>query len=134
MRASSVLLLAIFAGSGCSDALPPQGAVGSWVSDSASLTVTDTSAELVLLTSIGCYGSFDHTAQSLGADQFAVSGTYTQLTGAYPGQVEYASQLAGESQGSSVTLTLTVPSIALTLGPLHLIRGQAPSWPRCFYP
>ena len=132
-RAISILCLALLA-TACSDALPPEPRSGTCLSDSASLTVTDSSTDLVLLTSIGCYGSYVHASRPLAGDRFTLPGTYTQLTGAYPGMVEYTSQLAGESQGSSLTLSLTVPSIPLTLGPLHLVRGQAPNWPRCLYP
>ena len=133
-RGTCILCIALLAGTACSEPLPPEPLNGTWLSDSASLTVTDSSTDLVLLTSIGCYGSYVHVGQRLGSDRFTLPGTYTHLTGAYPGMVEYASQIAGESQGSSLTLSATVPSIPLTLGPLHLVRGEAPNWPRCLYP
>ena len=135
MRAPSVVLsLTLGAALACSNPLPPESLRGTWVSDSASLTVTDTSATLLLLTSGGCFGSYGQVAQAIFSDRFTLPGTFIQLIGAYPGKLEYAAQFAGQVDGPNLRLTIDVPTLPLALGPLRLTSGVSPGWSPCEYP
>ncbi len=108
--------------------------LGPWGSDKANLAVTDTGATLQILASGGCFGSYGQVSRPIATPAFDVPGTYTQLTGAYPGQVQYAAQYAGTVAGDQVTLTVTVPALQQTFGPYSLVRGVNNSWTACLYP
>ena len=88
--------LALGAGLACSNPLPPQSLHGTWISDSATLTITDTNATVLLLSASGCYGSFVRVANRIVSGRFSVAGTYTQLIGTFPGKIEYDAQSSGQ--------------------------------------
>ena len=122
----------------CSDQSLPVAAdnatpLGTWVSDQASLTITDSGATVQVLAS-GCVGSFGQIARSIPAGRFSLPGTYTQLIGAYPGRVEYTAQYAGRWNGEHLTLTITVVTLPEAIGPFDLSSGVEPTWPPCLYP
>jgi hypothetical protein len=107
---------------------------GTWGSSHASLVASDTGATLQILASGSCFGSFGQFSQPVATGSFDVPGTFTQLTGAYPGQVQYAARFSGAVSGDHLTLTVTVATLAQTMGPFVLVRGVTSSWTPCLYP
>ena len=122
----------------CSDQSQPVAAdnampLGTWVSDHASLTITDSGATVQVLAS-GCVGSFGQIVGPIPAERFSLPGTYTQLIGAYPGRVEYTAQYSGRWDGHHLTLKITVVTLPEPIGPFDLSSGVEPTWPQCRYP
>lgn len=105
-----------------------------WGSSQVSLTVAESSATLQLLAAGGCYGSYGEIPEPIPPGSFSLPGTYTQLTGVYPGRVQYPAQYVGAVAGRHLTLTISVPGLQQTLGPFRLTYGVAKSWPACLYP
>jgi hypothetical protein len=118
--------------SGCTSTSPDQSAV--WGSDQANLTIVDTSATLRIVAAGGCYGSYGEFDQPPSSGAFSRGGTYTQLIGFYPGQVQYAAQFSGTVSGRQISLTVTVPALQGTVGPFTLTQGRTAKWPACLYP
>jgi hypothetical protein len=116
----------------CASTGPDQGAV--WGSSQVSLTTTEATATLEILASGGCYGSYGEIFQPIRSLTFSLTGTYTQLTGVYPGSVQYPAQYDGAIAGRHMTLTISVPALHQTLGPFSLTHGVAQAWPACLYP
>jgi hypothetical protein len=108
--------------------------LGPWGSAQAGLAVSDSGATLKILASGGCYGAYGTFNEPVTAATFDVAGTYTQLTGAYPGKLQYAARFSGSLAGDRLTLTVAVPSLGGTIGPFVLTRGVAASWNPCLYP
>jgi len=117
----------------CSSPVAPQF-FGAWGSADASLVVADTGAALQLLASGSCYGSFGTFHGPIQTGAFDLSGTYTQLIGAYPGRIRYAAQFSGVATVDRIALTITVPALKQTIGPFALTRGVSNSWSPCLYP
>lgn len=117
--------------SGCSTD-PSQATV--WGSDLVSLQVAENKTTVRFLASGGCYGSFGTIDQVIPAGDFALPGSFTQLTGAYPGSVRYSAEYTAVIDGDTMTLSASVPELATTLGPFQLKAGVAKSWPACLYP
>jgi hypothetical protein len=134
MRSTSFLnLLLALCAAGCST--QPNGSLkGVWASDQVSLTVTDSGANLQLLASGGCFGSYGQIPEAISEGQFSTTGTYTQLIGAYPGKVDYPAQYSGRVNGPDLVLTISVPTLPLTIGPVHLTAGRMRQWSACRYP
>ena len=107
---------------------------GVWGSDRASLAVTDTGATLDILGAGDCIGSYGEIPQRIPGGTFDVSGTFTQLIGAYPGHIDYAARFTGTSAADQITIAITVPALQQSLGPFTLARGVQNSWPMCLYP
>jgi hypothetical protein len=128
-RVAAVLLLGAAA---CSSTDPGQS--GIWGSAEASLTIEPAEATLQILASGGCYGSYGVIAAPVPAANFSLAGTYTQLTGVYPGHVDHAARFDGTVAGSRMTLTITVAEPPLTIGPFELTHGVNQTWPACLYP
>ncbi|MFN8580540.1 MAG: hypothetical protein U0163_06105 [Gemmatimonadaceae bacterium] len=105
-----------------------------WSSDDAVLSVTETGAELRLLASGGCVGSYVSVTGPFLGLSINRTGTFTQLIGAYPGRVTYAAQVSGSFRDTVMRLTVTVPELARVIGPLDLVRGVRHDWPTCAYP
>jgi hypothetical protein len=105
-----------------------------WGSDQANLSITGTSATLLILASGGCYGSYGGFDQRLPTGAFSIPGTYTQLIGAYPGKVQYAAQFSGTVESQQISLTVTVPALQAAVGPFTLARGVSETWSACAYP
>lgn len=116
------------------ESLPP----GVWGSDRASLTINGTGARLEVLSlalpSGGCYGTFDVIAGQIPEGRFTLPGTHTQLTGVFPGHFDYTAQYSAVVQGNQITITGTVPSLPLQIGPFVLTRDVSSSWSPCLYP
>jgi hypothetical protein len=114
--------------------LPP----GVWGSDKASLTIRPGSATLDIFAMSfppgGCYGSYGDVVASIPNGRFSIGGTYTQLIGAYPGKIAYASVLSGDVEGNRMTITISVPALQTAYGPFVLISGVTNSWVGCQYP
>ena len=127
--ASVVLTLSSAA---CASTGPDQDAI--WGSSQVSLTIAETTATLQILASGGCYGSYGEIDQPIPSGTFSLTGTYTQLTGVYPGSVQYPAQYDGTIAGRHMTLTISVPALQQTLGPFSLTHGVANTWPACLYP
>jgi hypothetical protein len=131
--ALSALVLLIAA---CSDRqVSDEGVLsGTWGSNQAGLRITDNAATLQIMADGNCYGSYAVTSKPIPIGQFALAGTYTQLTGAYPGKVDYPAQLTGTVTGSQLSIAISVSSLQRTVGPFNLIRGVDASWTACPYP
>jgi hypothetical protein len=61
-------------------------------------------------------------------------GTYTQLIGAYPGRIDYPAQFSGSVDGTTMIITIAVPSQQQTFGPFVLTDGVNNAWTPCQYP
>jgi len=132
MMRTLVTALAFTAALGCSATSPDQAGV--WGSNEATLTMADTGATLRILASGGCYGSYGEFGRRLPAGTFAISGSYTQLIGAYPGTIQYPAQFTGTFSGARISLRVTVPNLQQTFGPYQLAEGVTRQWPACAYP
>jgi hypothetical protein len=124
--------LVVAAAWACTATSPDQSSV--WGSDQATLTIAGSGATLRILASGGCYGSYGDFDQRPLAGAFTVSGTYTQLIGAYPGKVQYPAQFSGTSSGRQISLTVSVPALNQDFGPYQLAEGVIRQWPACAYP
>ena len=128
------LALALAAGACARSVEPGNGNLaGTWGSTQASLAVTDSAARL-LISYGSCYGAYGTMPAAIPTPTFNLGGTYTQLTGVYPGKVDYAAQFSGTLYGTQMTLTVTVPSLQRTFGPYTLARGDTTSWSACLFP
>jgi hypothetical protein len=106
-----------------------------WGSDHAGLTIDRSKATLQIVASGGCYGSYGEIEQgSIPSGTFALSGTYTELTGAFPGSRQYAAEFTGTVAGNQMTLRVSVPALQQILGPFSLTAGVKKTWPACQYP
>ena len=117
----------------CSPTAPDQAR--QWGSDRASLTIDQNTATLHILASGGCYGSygeFEDGGKLSGT--FALSGAYTELTGAFPGSRRYPAGFAGTVATNQMTLSVSVPALQTSLGPFSLTAGVQKTWPACAYP
>jgi hypothetical protein len=122
---------------GCSSRSPTSTGtplLGVWGSDAAGLAVTDTGGTLRILGFGTCYGSYADVSRSPSAPSFDLAGTFTQLTGAYPGKVEYAAEVTGSLSGYTLVVTVQVPALQQSFGPFALTRGVGNSWTACAYP
>ena len=117
----------------CSPTAPDQQPP--WGSDQASVTIDQNKATLRIVASGGCYGSYGEIENGRGlSGTFALSGTYTELTGAFPGSRQYAAEYTGTVAGNHMTLSVSVPALQQTLGPFSLTSGVEKQWPACRYP
>ena len=107
---------------------------GVWGSPEASLTITRDSATLEILSSGGCFGTYGEMAQSIPNGPFSIAGTHTQLTGVYPGKIQYPAQYSGVVQGNRMSITVTVPALQQPFGPYLLTAGVNNAWYPCLYP
>lgn len=116
------------------EVLPPSV----WGSDKASVTIKGASATVEIfslaLPPNGCFGSYGDIAQEIPNGHFSLPGTYTQLTGVYPGKIEYPAQFSGFVEGTAMTITITVPGLPQVLGPFVLTNGVTNAWGPCLYP
>jgi hypothetical protein len=118
---------------GCSSTGPDDESV--WGSDQASLRLTETSGTLRILDpGSGCYGSYGEIAQPISSLSFTLPGTYTQLTGVFPGHADYPAQFSGTLGRGMLTLSVSIPALQRTLGPFHLTVGLEKHWAACLYP
>ena len=97
-------------------------------------TVSDSGAVLLIKASQDCYGSYATTSELLANGQFSVPGTFTQLTGLYPGQVDYAAIITGTINGNEASVAVAVSALKQTFGPYILARGAGGGWSGCAYP
>ena len=107
---------------------------GTWGSERASLTVTKEGATLEILASGGCFGSYGEIPQPIPNGLFSIAGTYTALTGVYPGKLVYAAQFSGVVEGNRMSVTVMVPALPQILGPFQLSDGVNNAWSQCLYP
>lgn len=123
--------------------VPPRGDMplppGIWGSDQASVTIRGGSATVEIFSAGlppgGCYGSYGDVSGEIPNGRFSLPGTFTQLTGAYPGKIEYpAAQFTGVVEGKRMAITITVPSLPRVLGPFVLTAGVTNAWGPCLYP
>jgi hypothetical protein len=105
-----------------------------WGSDQASLTVANGESRLLIFNSGSCYGQYANIPQPLPSPNFDVAGTFTQITGVYPGEVHEPAQFTGTISGTQLTITVTVPSQQQVLGPFVLTQGVTSDKGQCFYP
>jgi hypothetical protein len=129
LTASLVVTLPI---AGCTSTQPNQPVA--WGSSQISLTTAEGRVTVQIMAAGGCYGSYGEIDQPIPSGTFTLSGTYTQLMGAYPGRVEYVAQYAGMLAGRHMTLRISVPALQQVLGPFSLTAGVAKTWPACLYP
>lgn len=107
---------------------------GEWASDQADLIVGNASAHLSLLANTGCVSSYGDIAGRIPLGAFDLDGTYSVLTALPSGPVVYAARFSGTVQGSTMSLTVTVPDLQQTLGPFTLTYGVHQSFTQCALP
>lgn len=129
-RPGSILLVVALAACASSDT----SGTTRWASAQASLTAPDSVATVHFLASGGCYGSLGEIPHPIPDGEFNLAGTYTQLTGVYPGFVQYDAQYTGTRSGDHLTLSVNVAAISLVRGPYNLKAGDTQDWPACAYP
>jgi len=116
------------------EVLPP----GVWGSDKASVKIKSGGATVEIfslaLPPSGCFGSYGDIVQEIPNGHFSLPGTYTQLTGAYPGKIQYPAQFSGFVEGTEMTITITVGGVPQVLGPFVLKYGVTNAWDPCLYP
>ena len=105
-----------------------------WRSDQASLSLSDTTSTLLILASGDCVGSYGDFNGDIPSGHFDIPGTYTQLTGVYPGKIDYPAQFSGSRAASAISITVTVPALQSSFGPFTLAPGALPDWQQCLYP
>lgn len=113
---------------------PNLAPAGAWGSSLADLTTTNTDATIQILASGGCYGSYGKVGAPIPLGPFSLAGTFTQLTGAYPGMIQYDAQFSGSVAGNQMVITITVPTLQESFGPFDLTFGVQSSWQPCRYP
>jgi len=121
-------------GAACSSTSPNDGNV--WGSEQASLVVNASNAVLQIRADGGCYGSYADIVlpEAIPPGTFHLAGTFTQLTGVYPGHVTHDASFTGVAGAREMTLTVSIPALSMSLGPYHLTRHVHTSWPACLYP
>ncbi len=119
-------------GSACGATAPDR--LATWGSDQANLSIAEDKATVQILASGGCYGAYGRIDHAVLSGTFTLSGTYTQLIGAYPGSIQYAAEYAGTIVGNVMTLSISVPALHETIGPFHLTAGVTSAWSACLYP
>lgn len=128
-RHAGVLILAI-GGGACSSTGPNHSA---WGSDQASLVMTAAGATLKINAGT-CYGSYGDISEAIPDGTFNLTGTYTQLTGVFPGKTVSAATFSGTVTNQQMSITVTVPSLQHSLGPFVLTRGVEKTLAACLYP
>jgi hypothetical protein len=126
----ALLILALATGCDSTAPLPP----ANWGSDQVSLTITDGTGTIRLLSSGSCYGAYGEITQIAPTGTFSRSGNFTQLMGAFPGKLEYSAEYHGTVSGGVMTLGITIPALQQTLGPFHLTAGVTSTWTACLFP
>src|SRR5262249_11361492 len=101
---------------------------GVWGSEKASLAISKEGATLEILASGGCFGSYGEMTRPIPQGLFSIVGTYTQLTGVYPGRIQYAAQYSGVVEGNRMSITITVPALPQVFGPFPLAYGVNNAW------
>ena len=133
----ALLIVAAAVLAGCSSRAPTSAGtplLGVWGADAAGLVVTDTGGTLRILAFGSCYGSYADVSRPPSVPSFDLPGTYTQLTGVYPGKVEYAAEVAGSLTGITLVVTVQVPALQQSFSPFALTRGVSNGWTACAYP
>jgi hypothetical protein len=131
-RVLQASLVVALMGSACGPTTPENPAT--WGSDQASLSIADNRATVQVLAAGGCYGAYGEFDHAIVSGTFTLSGTYTQLMGAYRGRNQYAAEYAGTIVGNAMTLSIDVPALQQTIGPFRLIAGVTSAWSACLYP
>lgn len=130
--ALQVALVFTVLSSACEPTAPTR--VATWGSDQASVRVTGDSATVQVSLSGGCYGAYGSINHAVQSGTFVLSGTYTQLIGAYPGSIQYQAVYDGTIVGNAMTLSISVPALQQTIGPFNLTAGVTSAWSACQYP
>lgn len=107
--------------------------MGKWGSSQGSMTVADSSAHL-LIAAGACYGAFADIVGVIPIGRINLSGTFTQLTGAAPGSVQYAAQFTGTASATDIALTITLTTPGQQIGPINLGYGVTRILNACLYP
>ena len=131
-RARQASLVFALMGSACGPTTPDRPAT--WGSDQASLSIAENKATVQVLAPGGCYGAYGDIDHAVLSGTFTLSGTYTQLIGAYPGSIQYTAEYAGTIVGNVMTLSISVPALQQTIGPFRLTAGVTSAWSACLYP
>ncbi len=126
--------LAIAFAAACSStdasAAPP---IGNWGSSLGSLVVGDTSADLQIASG-SCYAASGHLSGRIPGGNFTLAGTFTQIVGVSPGFRQYAAQFTGTADSSTISVTITVPALGQTVGPLSVSSGVTKTLTQCLVP
>ena len=132
MRCLSIALAAIV--TGCASASSSTAApLGAWGSSQGSLTVADTTAQL-LLANGSCYIVSGDISGAIRIGQFSLPGIYTQRTGYAPGHVQYPATFSGTADPSVISISILVPGLGTTLGPVSIAYGVTKSLTPCLLP
>lgn len=134
-----VLLVASLeiADASCAHETPPVELLqaGTWGSDQARLTFTDSTATLQIIGGDQCYGARADARQPIPNNAFLVAATFTQFIGAYPGYVQQPARMSGSLAGNQLSVSVVAPgSGQIIAGPFDLTYGVNPQWNQCAYP
>ena len=108
--------------------------LGVWgANQEAALTISRDGGSLQLPCA---FGFIDQRVVTDASGRFDVAGNYTRMMGAVPpgGVPKYAARYSGRTDGHTMTLSIAVPDLQATIGPLTLVRGVNPNLVQCMVP
>jgi hypothetical protein len=106
-----------------------------WGSDQAALTIDQNQTTLRIMASGGCYGSYGEVAHGVfSSGTVTLSGTYTELTGVFPGSRQYDAAFTVTVSANQMIVSVAVPDLQRTVGPFTLAAGVRTMWPACRFP
>ena|SRR5258706_281193 len=134
VRMLAISLVFSLASAACSSPTAADQSV--WGSGQAGLTIDQNKVTLQIAASSGnCYSaSGEIEGGTVPTGTFRRSGTYTELTGEFPGGHQYAAEYTGTVAGNQMTLSISVPALQKTVGPFSLTSGVKKTWPACQFP
>jgi hypothetical protein len=106
---------------------------GEWGSTAAHLAI-DASGALIQFRDGDCYGSFATSPAPIRLGDFTLSGVFTQLMGIAPGRIDYPAVLTGNATASRIVMTVNVPELGRTVGPMTLNYGTGRAVSACLCP
>jgi hypothetical protein len=128
----SLLLLALLGPVACMDPEMPAPVLGEWGGEHLGLVATVQGAELEFDCATG------RTTEAITPDasgRFSVAGFHSPGHGGpiREGEetVEYSARFDGSVRGDLMTMSITVPGLAMTLGSFTLLRGASPRVFKC---
>jgi hypothetical protein len=106
---------------------------GEWRSSVAHLEI-GVNGTLIQFRDGDCYGSSGASSAPVRAGDFVLDGVFTQLMGIAPGRIDYPATFTGNATTGRIVITMTVPALSRTVGPLTLNPGTGTSLNACPYP
>jgi hypothetical protein len=134
MRRNAFFVLVVAAGA-CDENPTSSKAsmLGEWRSTEAHVDVA-ANGTLIRFRDGSCYGSFAVSPAPVPPGDFTLNGVFTQLMGVAPGRLDYPATFTGSATAGRIVITMNVPSLDRTAGPLTLSPGTGPPLNACLYP